>query len=90
MLKRTGKIKADHSLTKGPGNTARALGIAKINSGTDLLKNEIYIADDGYVSAEATIGTSRRIGIETAGEAAAFPYRFYIKGNRFVSSYPNK
>lgn len=90
MLKRTGKIKADHSLTKGPGNAARALGIAKINSGTDLLNDEIYIADDGYQAAEESIGTSRRIGVETAGEAAVFPYRFYTKGNRFVSSYPNK
>ena len=29
MLQRTGKKKADHTLTKGPGNAARSLGIAK-------------------------------------------------------------
>jgi DNA-3-methyladenine glycosylase len=90
MLKRTGKPKADNTLTKGPGNVAKALGISKIHSGINLLKNEIYIAADGFKIAEASIGVSRRIGVEGSGDAALLPYRFYIKGNRFVSSYPNK
>jgi DNA-3-methyladenine glycosylase len=90
MLKRTGKLKLDNSLTKGPGNTAKALGISKINSGINLLKNEIYIADDGFVVVHDQVGISRRIGVEGAGDAAALPYRFYLKGNKYVSSYPNK
>jgi 3-methyladenine DNA glycosylase Mpg len=36
------------------------------------------------------IGASRRIGVESSGEAALLPYRFYLKGNKYVSSYPNK
>ncbi len=90
MLKRTGKTKLDNTLTKGPGNAAMALGISKGHSGINLIKDEIYIADDGFEIKETAIGISRRIGIENSGEAALFPYRFYIKGNRFVSSYPNK
>ncbi|MEO7306875.1 MAG: DNA-3-methyladenine glycosylase [Ferruginibacter sp.] len=90
MLKRTGKIKPDHSLTKGPGNAAKALGISKINSGVYLRKEEIYIADDGFVIQQELIGISSRIGVESAGEAALLPYRFYVKGNKYVSSYPNK
>jgi DNA-3-methyladenine glycosylase len=90
MLKRTGKPKIDNSLAKGPGNAAKALGISKVHSGLSLLKNEIYIADDGYQLAQNLIGTSRRIGIENSGGAALKPYRFYIKENPFVSSYPNK
>lgn len=90
MLKRTGKAKLDNTLTKGPGNAAKALGISKGHSGINLLKDEIYIAADGFKITEASIGISRRIGIEGSGEAALLPYRFYIKGNRFVSSYPNK
>ena len=90
MLKRTGKIKLDNSLTKGPGNAAKALGISKINSGINLLKNEIYIADDGFVVEHEQVGISRRIGVEGAGDAAILPYRFYLKGNKYVSSYPNK
>ena len=90
MLKRTGKLKLDSSLTKGPGNAAKALGISKINSGINLLKNEIYIADDGFEVEHEHVGISRRIGVEGAGDAALLPYRFYLKGNKYVSSYPNK
>ncbi len=90
MLKRTGKLKPDHSLTKGPGNAAKALGISKDHSGIHLQKNEIYIMDDGFQIEQNNIGISRRIGVESSGDGALLPYRFYLKGNRFVSSYPNK
>jgi DNA-3-methyladenine glycosylase len=90
MLKRTGKLKLDNSLTKGPGNAAKALGISKDHSGINLIGNEIFIADDGFKIDKRLIGVSRRIGIEGSGNASLKPYRFYMKGNRFVSSYPNK
>jgi DNA-3-methyladenine glycosylase len=90
MLKRTGKIKLDKTLTKGPGNATKALGISKNNSGLNLLHQKIFIASDDLVIEKKLIGTSRRIGVESSGEAALLPYRFYIKGNPFVSSYPNK
>lgn len=90
MLKRTGKKIFDHSLTKGPGNAAKALGISKNHSGLNLLMHEIFIADDGHGLDTKLIGASRRIGVESAGAAAQYPFRFYVKGNKFVSSYPNK
>lgn len=90
MLKRAGKKKLDSSLTKGPGNAARALGISKDHSGISLIKDEIYITDDGYTPDRDLIGISSRIGIEGSGDAVLKPYRFYIKGNRFVSGRPNK
>ncbi|MBK8786512.1 MAG: DNA-3-methyladenine glycosylase [Chitinophagaceae bacterium] len=90
MLKRTGKPKLDNTLTKGPGNAAKALGISKRHSGKKLDNDEIYIADDGFKIAETTIGISRRIGVEGSGDAALLPYRFYVKENVFVSGSPNK
>ena len=90
MLERTGKKKLDNSLTKGPGNVARALGISKEQSGINLVKGQVYIADDGFLLEQNLLGISKRIGIESAGDAVLKPYRFYVKGNRFVSSYPNK
>ena len=90
MLNRTGKPELDNTLTKGPGNAAKALGISKGHSGINLVKDEIYIAADGFKIKETAIGISRRIGVESSGDAALLPYRFYVKGNRFVSSYPNK
>ena len=91
MLIRTGKKTLDNTLTKGPGNVGKALGISKQHSGLNLLKNEIYVADDGFKLDEKQIGISKRIGIDGAGiVSAALPYRFYIKGNKFVSGTPNK
>ena len=90
MLERTGKQKLDNTLTKGPGNAAKAMGISKRHSGMKLIKDEIYIAEDGFKIPETAIGVSSRIGVESAGNAALLPYRFYVKGNGFVSSYPNK
>lgn len=90
MLKRTGKKKLDNTLTKGPGNLAKALGISKVHSGTQLHGNLIYIADDGLPIPAVQIGESRRIGVESSGEAAHYPFRFYVKGNPFVSNYPNR
>ncbi|HMO63017.1 MAG TPA: DNA-3-methyladenine glycosylase [Ferruginibacter sp.] len=88
MLQRSGKAKADYTLTKGPGNTGRALGITKQHSGIALTGKNIFIADDHYAMADSDIGTSKRIGVESAGKDASLPYRFYIKGNRFVSGQP--
>ena len=90
MLERTGKPKLDNTLTKGPGNAAKALGISKNHSGLHLLGNKIFIADNNIFYADRDIGASKRIGIESAGAAAAYQYRFYVKGNKFVSGYPNK
>jgi DNA-3-methyladenine glycosylase len=90
MLQRTGKLKLDHSLTKGPGNAGRALGISKEHSGLNLLGNTIAIYDNNILLSNAEIGTSKRIGVEGAGDAAHYPYRFFIKGNKYVSGYPNK
>lgn len=91
MLKRTGKAAPDSSLTKGPGNAAKALGITKANSGLFLLDNKIQIAEDEDKPDKKLIGSSARIGIAGAGiDAASKLYRFYVKGNRFVSSFPNK
>jgi DNA-3-methyladenine glycosylase len=88
MLGRTGKMKFDNTLTKGPGNVGKALGISKIHSGLNLLGNKIFIADDKL--PVSSIASSKRIGVESAGAAALLPYRFYIPGNKFVSGYPNK
>ncbi|HWH63520.1 MAG TPA: DNA-3-methyladenine glycosylase [Ginsengibacter sp.] len=85
MLKRTGKITLDKTLTRGPGNVGKALGIFKHHSGNHLLGNKIYLLDDNIKIPSEQIGTSARIGVETAGADALLPYRFYLKGNKYVS-----
>ena len=85
MLQRTGKSFLDYTLTRGPGNVGKALGIFKHHSGSFLLDNEIYLLNDNYMITNEAIGISRRIGVEGAGEHSLLPYRFYVKGNRYVS-----
>jgi len=85
MLKRTGKPKLDFTLTRGPGNVGKALGIFKKHSGSHLLDEEIYLADDGFKTKDNEIGISKRIGVESAFPDSELPYRFYVRGNRYVS-----
>lgn len=85
MLLRTGKHKADYTLTKGPGNVAKALGITTQHTACSLQSNQLFIADDGFILPEEDILATPRIGVAYAGEDALLPYRFYIKNNRYVS-----
>ena len=88
MLRRTNKKKLDHTLTRGPGNVSKALGILTKHSGFSLLGRQIFIVDDGGTFSKREIAASPRIGVDYAGEDALLPYRFYVKGNPYVSGKP--
>lgn len=88
MLKRTKKEFVDSSLTKGPGNVSKALGIFTEHSGMSLRHSKLFIADDNFSYSAAEIAASPRIGVEYAGEDANLPYRFYVKGHPNVSGKP--
>lgn len=88
MLLRTNKKKVDHTLTRGPGNVSKALGIFTKHSGISLLGDSIFIATDGGKYTRREIVASPRIGVDYAGKDALLPYRFYVKGNPFVSGKP--
>ena len=85
MLQRSGKKKIDHSLGSGPGNLSKALDIITAHSGTDLLSDKIFIADDGYRLPQSRIIATPRIGVDYAGEDALLPYRFIIKDSPYIS-----
>lgn len=88
MLKRTAKPKADHTLTRGPGNVCKALGIYTMHTGMSLQSDELYIGEDGFSYSSKEIFSSPRIGVDYAGKDALLPYRFYVKGNPYVSGKP--
>lgn len=85
MLRRTGKLQPDTTLTKGPGNVGKALGIFTRHTGMDLLGSELFIAADDFQVKKTDILATPRIGVDYAGEDAALPYRFLIRGNPYVS-----
>ncbi|HEX6915234.1 MAG TPA: DNA-3-methyladenine glycosylase [Chitinophagaceae bacterium] len=85
MMQRTGKRVPDNTLTRGPGNVSKALGIHTRHTGYSLQSDEIYIADDGYRVKPAMVAVTARIGVEYAAEDSLLPYRFAIRGNPYVS-----
>ncbi|MBD0277336.1 MAG: DNA-3-methyladenine glycosylase, partial [Flavisolibacter sp.] len=85
MLQRTGKKVLDETLTRGPGNVGKAFGFHTSQCGVSLQSDELYITDDSYQIKEHSIAFSPRIGVAYAGADALLPYRFYLKGNKYVS-----
>lgn len=85
MLLRTGKPSLDYTLTKGPGNVSKALGISTKHTGLNLSHHQLYIAEDGFKLKSYSIGVSARIGVDYAAEDSLLPYRFFIIGNMYVS-----
>ncbi|MES2457732.1 MAG: DNA-3-methyladenine glycosylase [Bacteroidota bacterium] len=88
MLQRRAMTVLKPNLTAGPGALAKALGIDKALNAKDLLGDEIWIEDNGiYFSAEQLV-SSPRVGVAYAAEHALLPWRYYVKGSKFVSK-PN-
>jgi len=71
-------------ITSGPGALSQALGIDRELNAKHLSTNEIWI-EDGKDYLESEIIATTRIGVAYAQEHALWPFRFYIKGNRYVS-----
>jgi len=77
----------DTRLTKGPGALSVAMGLRSNLTGMSLFKSSspIWIEDRGIRLKEEAICISKRIGVEGAGEAASWLWRYFVKGNRYVS-----
>jgi DNA-3-methyladenine glycosylase len=69
------------NLTNGPAKFCQAFGITRKGNGLDLLNSEISLAD-GETIPSRFIVRSPRIGIRSGLEKK---WRFYIKGNMWVS-----
>jgi DNA-3-methyladenine glycosylase len=85
MARRRGVSASEFRLTAGPGALTQALGIRMDWCGSDLVCGPISIEDDGVKVPKAKIESGRRVGVNYAGPAARFPWRFWIQGNRWVS-----
>ncbi|RZJ91289.1 MAG: DNA-3-methyladenine glycosylase [Chryseobacterium sp.] len=89
MEERRKMVFAKPAISSGPGSAARALGIDRSFNAKDLTGNEIWIEDHQISIDDNEIMAVPRVGIAYAQEHAALPWRFYIKGNKYVSK-PNK
>ena len=88
MALRRGMKSNDTRITKGPGALSLALGLTSGLSGASLIASStpVWIEDRGVRFSEMEICAGTRIGVESAGEAASWPWRYFVKGNKFVSA----
>jgi DNA-3-methyladenine glycosylase len=84
MVKRRGTKAKPATLTNGPSRLCMAMGITKQQNKADLTSPPLYIQDATNIAANDVVEMTR-IGIDYAGEWRDIPWRFYIRGNSFVS-----
>jgi DNA-3-methyladenine glycosylase len=79
MLKNRGLLSDEH-VTDGPGKLTLALDIDSSLNGEDLVTSDRLFLESGEVKEE--VGSGPRVGVRQGFE---FNWRFFVKGNRFVS-----
>jgi DNA-3-methyladenine glycosylase len=72
-------------LCAGPGRLCQALAITRDHDGTDLVEGDELIIERGRPVPDAEVVVGPRVGITAAAEQ---PWRFSIRGSRFVSRGP--
>ena len=88
MLRRRNMAALKPNLTAGPGALAKALAIDRTLNAKELWGEEIWIEDNQIRYEPEQIVAVPRVGVAYAGEHALLPWRYYVKGNKFVSK-PN-
>jgi DNA-3-methyladenine glycosylase len=87
MHERRPKAKKDTELMNGPAKICMALDVDRRLDGASLRGASVWLAPRDVVIDHDDIAVSPRIGIDNSGDAAAWPLRFYLRGNRHVSAY---
>ena len=72
------------NLTNGPGRLCMAMGITKAQHKLEMTVPPFYIKDAKPIHRDVIVETVR-IGVDYAQDWKEKPWRFYIKGNNFVS-----
>lgn len=85
MARRRKLPAGDFRLTGGPGALTAALGIRMGWDRSDLVCGPIRIEDDGVRIPSGRIERRPRVGVNYAGPAARFPWRFSVRSNPWVS-----
>ena len=89
MLYRRNMALVKPNITAGPGSVGKALGINRKLNGISFQSDVMWIEDRGLTFTDNEIAAVPRIGVAYAAEDALLPYRFYVKGNVYVSK-PNR
>jgi len=85
IMRRYRPGKPDRELANGPAKLSQALAIGRSFNGVDLCTGEALFIEEGRMVDQEEVGASPRIGIKADELARSVPWRFYLKGNDFVS-----
>ena len=89
MLERRNMTKLAPRITAGPGSLSIALGLTKKHTFTKLFQPDslIWLEDKGNVILPENIVAGPRVGLsaKTTQEWQLTPWRFSIRGNKYVS-----
>ncbi len=85
MQQRRGLPTTSPKISAGPGNLTIALSIGGELTGKDVFSGPLWIEDRGLRPKAEDIEVGTRVGVAYAKEDAYLPYRFWIRGNAWVS-----
>jgi DNA-3-methyladenine glycosylase len=85
IMRRHRPDKPDRELTNGPAKLCQALAISRDLNGVDLCTGEALFIEEGRMVDQEEIEASPRIGIKADELARSVPWRFYLRGNEFMS-----
>ncbi len=72
-------------IPSGPGRVCRYLQIDRSFNGADVCGSVLYVEDRGEKVLPEEILSAPRVGVPYAGPWSEKPWRFFIRGNPFVS-----
>lgn len=83
----------ERDLTRGPGRLGQALALSKEHSGRDFCRPSLgepidLVVSEGTPADPALVRAGPRVGVSgPGGDAAAYPWRFWVEGEPSVSTY---
>ena len=86
LMRERRPVSKERELTSGPGKLCRALAIDLGFDGEDLTTGRrVWLEETGVEFKPDEVATGPRIGVAYAAEDALKPWRFWVKGNEYVS-----
>ena len=85
LLDKSKFVKANEFLATGPGKLSVAFGIDRKLNSEDIVKSDDVYIEYPKREIDFDIIESERVGVDYASHSKAWPWRFHIKGNQFVS-----
>lgn len=84
---RSGRTPSDRDLARGPGRLGQALGLSLTDYGADLCGTG-PVRLEAARTAPGEVHTGPRVGVRgPGGDGTAYPWRFWLAGERTVSDY---